>query len=173
MLVALSVLSLLLCVATIVLWVRSYECTDHIRREGWEVQSGQGSLVLSWSSCWGGAPLYWADEPDAVSLSLQYGTFHSVSRQRDVRFAGVGYARYFTGTLPVEHVLFFMPHWLPGAILLMPSALLLLPVCRRQCVNAKSTCKTCGYDLRATPDRCPECGRASGLDSAAPPETIP
>ena len=44
---------------------------------------------------------------------------------------------------------------LPWAIFL---ALLLYRMQRRQSMAEKNLCISCGYDLCATPDRCPECG---------------
>jgi rubrerythrin len=52
----------------------------------------------------------------------------------------------------------WLPYWLPFA------ATAALPLChvvarvRRSRRLRLNLCPTCGYDLRATPERCPECG---------------
>jgi hypothetical protein len=56
---------------------------------------------------------------------------------------------------PVYNYGLLFPHW--AAALVSGGAAWLCY--RRRGFVGKGLCPTCGYDLRATPDRCPECGR--------------
>ena len=62
-----------------------------------------------------------------------------------------------------------VPHWLPAALLIaLPGARLARSLRRRRNRRRAGLCRRCGYDLRATPDRCPECG-AAATPTAVPP----
>ena len=68
-------------------------------------------------------------------------------------------------------------HWWPLALLfaLSPAVAVarwVLQICRRRRSLRQGHCRTCGYDLRGTPNRCPECGAATAaLDPIEKPGT--
>jgi hypothetical protein len=51
-----------------------------------------------------------------------------------------------------------VPHWLPMLLAAAPPLWWLGARLRRRVRARSGLCQTCGYDLRASRDRCPECG---------------
>jgi hypothetical protein len=82
--------------------------------------------------------------------------------------------RYSGGSLRLS-----MPYWLPFGVLASPLALWLRRRRRTRKIIRRGLCPTCGYDLRATPDKCPECGhvpagpRPDASAGCAPPPSSP
>src|SRR4051812_17245159 len=53
---------------------------------------------------------------------------------------------------------FVVPYWSLAVVFGALSACWLRCLVRRTRLRAAGLCRICGYDLRATPNRCPECG---------------
>src|SRR3954468_5045323 len=53
------------------------------------------------------------------------------------------------------------PYWVPACLLVITPAGLLVRHIRQRRRSRRGLCVKCGYDLRASPDRCPECGARS------------
>lgn len=71
-----------------------------------------------------------------------------------------------TGSVSTEAWTLTLPHWY---LILLFTVLPWLWVRRRSKLRHRfldGRCLACGYDLRATPERCPECGAISGTVSA-------
>jgi hypothetical protein len=74
----------------------------------------------------------------------------------DIRFKSTGdlKSQHETGTL----FEFVIPYWGLVLVTSLPGLLMLAILFRRFRRWSRNLCTHCGYDLRATPDRCPECG---------------
>ena len=160
-------LSLLLCVAVVILWVRSqwvgdalvFSAGTHIDEEFGDerdrvivLATCDGRAVLRaydvrpWDAPAGGRPavsdLGWSVADDRLELRDEDGGFLRFGRTRGGNTATC-----------------WAPLW---AVALATGLLPALRFVRRAraAPRRKFACRACGYDLRATPDRCPECGTA-------------
>jgi hypothetical protein len=140
---------LLLCMATCVLWVRSYSVQDYA---GYDFGRGTFLLCSSSGCIWVGRSLsyvpshdggagsfYWVEEPIPSDLGNNWLLFGMDS---DASARGVAFPHWFVALLTIFVV----------------RSIRLVGYIRERKRHTSGHCQKCGYDLRATPDRCPECG---------------
>jgi hypothetical protein len=175
----LTLLSLLLCVAVCVLWARSYRVADAV--SWWQGSWHHGALSASGQISlrqvrWDDGSPFRGEPHDGV----RYGRIApEPASQTDFGYArlaglrrhwhGLGFRWMISdggsGVLPRGLPFTSVPtrdvaisHWLPALLSsLLPARWLARRLLRRRRARA-GLCPRCGYDLRETRDRCPECG---------------
>ena len=160
-----SLLSLLLCATTAAVWVRSYRFLDQ-----WNAPRSRDSVVLDSQRgfIWG---MYSSvrDPREVSGYRSQAGNFQAPAddaydaADRKWRVPGVTVVAD-TDLGPNDHVvLVFVSDWLIVALFAMLPLTWCATTLRKGAERPKGHCRSCGYDLRATPDRCPECGMRATL----------
>ena len=164
--------SLVLCLATAVLWVRSYYVRDIINlgRSGGNshtIQSILGRLHLISHLSGGRASGDTFYSSDRLSPNAIWNGGMSGYPARVQWHLGCVWQRYSKYHLPIvaggtgfstERRLVVVPYrWLTLLLAVLP-AVSLAQALRRRSRGGRSCCEQCGYDLCATPDRRPECG---------------
>jgi hypothetical protein len=173
-----TLLSLLLWIASVTLWIQS-RIADltflHFGHKQVYVRSGTGELsvqanTIDWTLWEGERPAGWSrvrSDWFATRVAQRLGpqvTFWN-------RF-GFGARRFewAPGGIVSELRIIVIPYWFLLALATpLPARWLLrgLRSRRHRRLAAAGRCTTCGYDLRGTPDRCPECGATPGPQPGA------
>jgi hypothetical protein len=177
-----SLVSLVLCAATVVLWVRSYRVGYYSDSHGYQVVAGRATDEHYWFLSASGGLVYtrsngWSDDPVAVGLNTANrgtrGRSFGTPEPDRFRTAALGGRRTVlgfhygedraerAGDLKLTGVsrTIVVPYWslCAGFAVVSPLPWLAGAAGRRR-RRAANRCPACGYDLRATPGRCPECG---------------
>ncbi len=162
-------LSLLLAITSLIAWASTFFTRDrfavvtltHIHKSDIEIFLGPSSFgirVVHW--------LDTADERESFRQEYSTAVRSGVPICSEHHFLGFTYARGDSGVWGANglkwagHIIFFVV--VPTAIEI--PVLFLFPFVRwrRTLIHrrrrTKGLCQSCGYDLRATPNRCPECG---------------
>jgi hypothetical protein len=143
----------MLCVVTVALWVRSGSVCDSLGLS-WGAQtvwvtSGRSTVLVEWMRWPGSEGRHWQR-----IVIPGGGPRPSPPRPLDSRFGG-----YLGGGVRGTQWAVHFPHWALIPVGTVAPLVWFVKTGRRRRRSRAGLCPHCGYDLRATPGRCPECGR--------------
>jgi hypothetical protein len=177
---AASILSLLLCATTAALWVRSHYRVDVITREAFQTDRQRNGYPTAYAMSENGAVAVDVVRDSSIASRLPCSRWTGGSDPAEQLASnlvgsplgslnggvhGVHLGRYgfrydkSRGGVPFwDEYKVVVPYWalvIPN--LLLPGLWTWRRIVRAQRVP-KNHCQNCGYDLRASTERCPECG---------------
>jgi hypothetical protein len=194
----LAALSLVLCLATVVEWVRTLHNAEgagffwrrfeeipasrRVETFTASVRSSAGGLSFLASRSGPGTISKRINPPrsgwsHSFSGTAQYPTHFDAAREgksdSSRRIAGFeiwrrswpGYGKEASGAYLARAMT--VPHWFIALVFALFPARWFMHVRRerRRRLRAKGLCVACGYDLRASAERCPECGTPAGVEA--------
>jgi hypothetical protein len=181
---ALAILSWGACLLSGVVWIRSYLARDLLPQEimhsGAQLQSWDGRLFMVYfaiTNSQGVARAYVGAGGDTIphvplphGVRLAYAPTLQLAAARPSNFFGFDSAviaektTTSSGTVLQSFSIrvYSVPYWAVFAMILFLNCPIILLWRRTRIRIAAGCCQKCGYDLRATPDLCPECGTVPG-----------
>ena len=179
-----SAVSLVLCVTAGVFWARSYGTFEGVFREDYDERPGVwGRRGFELSSMHGAAHLFWSrvvvtGPPEVVEARRRLyhgGRWYTKRRTPEKRDAdsqawhrpGYEYRPLSPSAQNPNHAfgdgMVRVPFWCLFLLLALAPAWRLQQFRRARACGRTGLCVKCGYDLRASPQRCPECGTVGVL----------
>jgi hypothetical protein len=159
-----ATLSLLLCLGTATLWARSYWMMDVIRR--WDAGRRTEQILISDAGTLRFTANRYAGDalpslpPGSGRRHYSFPARTGMLRDRD-QFLGFGF-RYGAGVAPDYGIGITLPYWFLTCLTGLAVMMWIFHWLTRREERLMGVCRHCGYDLRATRDRCPECGTVPG-----------
>jgi hypothetical protein len=174
---AITLASLVLALAFATLYIRSYFRQDSFYRQGPDqhgVASVRGHFGVVWTTGQVGSTGLYPGLPNPSGPRWVFESFPADPAFLDRSgarwsFAGFSYERQHFTAARVHIVL--VPLWAPLALSSILPLLEFLVLRRRRLRRGRrehGLCTSCGYDMRATPHRCPECGARGPLPRPRP-----
>jgi hypothetical protein len=158
--VTLTLLSLCLFIVSVVFWIRSLRAPDTIALTAlpirWSLSTDSGTLFLTCDRSWlDPAEVKRVNNPFTYQRSmLGFG----IKQTQPIHSRPVPYPGIITyGTVTKT---FHAPLWSCFLLFAILPAIEMPRLLRRLRRHNLGLCPHCGYDLRASPDKCPECGIA-------------
>jgi hypothetical protein len=138
--------------------------------KGYSMASIQGRLILrTWQCSFPASSREHFILRDNGGNAAGGWSYESVQVQTPSSDLSSSWLRYFSGEDPPPEIPtdphyqtqeLILAHWLVLLLVAAPAVSVGLRSLARRRMLRPGHCLTCGYDLRATPDRCPECGTA-------------